>query len=428
MTGAPGGPTAAGSLTVLRNARSGGRTVDVVLDPAAGTIRDVLGSGSGRPPPGATVVDLDGFLLLPAPAEPHAHLDKALLADRVPNATGDLAGAIEAMHMLAPSITHDDLVARAREAALMALANGTTAIRSHADVGSHTGLRHVAALLEVRDSLSDVMTIQVVSLTSSPLGGPAGVAHARLLHEALAMGADVAGGCPHLDDERVACMTTVLDAAEAAGVPVDLHMDENTDPASRDLAALAADVAARRFPLPVTASHCVSLGIQPPDEARRTAAAVADAGIAVVANPQTNLYLQGRDQPVATPRGLTAVRALLDAGAVVAGGGDNVRDPFNPMGRADALEIASLLVTAGHLLPHEAFAAVTDGARRAMGLPVVTVAPGSVADLLAVRAASLTEAIAAAPPDRLVFSRGRLVAETRSTRTFHGLAIPAAHA
>ena len=40
--------------------------------------------------------DLAGMLLLPAMAEPHAHLDKALTAERVPNPTGDLAGAIDA--------------------------------------------------------------------------------------------------------------------------------------------------------------------------------------------------------------------------------------------------------------------------------------------------------------------------------------------
>ena len=39
----------------------------------------------------------DGYLLLPAFAEPHAHLDKAFLAERVDNPTGDLMGAILAM-------------------------------------------------------------------------------------------------------------------------------------------------------------------------------------------------------------------------------------------------------------------------------------------------------------------------------------------
>ena len=42
------------------------------------------------------VHDLKGWLLVPAMAEPHAHLDKALTADIVPNPSGELMGAITA--------------------------------------------------------------------------------------------------------------------------------------------------------------------------------------------------------------------------------------------------------------------------------------------------------------------------------------------
>ena len=74
--------------------------------------------------------------------------------------------------------------------------------------------------------------------------------------------------------------------------------------------------------------------MQPPERQRAIAEAVAAAGIAVVALPATNLFLQGRDHQQAMPRGLTAVRALLEAGVVVAAGADNLQDPFNPLGRA----------------------------------------------------------------------------------------------
>jgi cytosine deaminase len=68
----------------------------------------------------------------------------------------------------------------------------------------------------------------------------------------------------------------------------------------------------------VTASHCVSLAVQQPAMQQRVSEQVAAAGIAVIALPQTNLFLQGREQPVATPRGLTAVRPLRTAGVTVA--------------------------------------------------------------------------------------------------------------
>jgi cytosine/creatinine deaminase len=116
-------------------------------------------------------------------------------------------------------------------------------------------------------------------------------------------------------------------------------------------------------------------------------------------------------------RGLTALRPLLDAGVTVAGGGDNLRDPFNPVSRADPLETASLLVTAGHLTPEEAYTAVSTGARAAMGLPEVQVAPGFPAELLAIQASSLGEAIAGGT-SRVVLHQGRMVSRTTVTREF----------
>jgi cytosine deaminase len=148
------------------------------------------------------------------------------------------------------------------------------------------------------------------------------------------------------------------------------------------------------FPYGATASHCVSLGVQPPEVAASVAERVAAARVAVVCNPQTNLFLQARGQRSAPVCGLTALRPLLEAGVTVAAGGDNLRDPFNSVGRADPLETASLLVAAGHLRPDEAYAAVSGGARAAMGLPEVQVAAGFPAELLAVQASSLGEAIA----------------------------------
>ena len=101
----------------------------------------------------------------------------------------------------------------------------------------------------------------------------------------------------------------------------------------------------------------------------------------------------------------------------MAAGADNVRDPFNSMGRSDPLETAALMVMAGHLLPHEAFAAVTDGSRGAMALPVVSIAPGSPAELVAMPLSSLSDALAGASEARTVWHHGRVVARTTMNTT-----------
>lgn len=387
-----------------------GSPLSLRADPATGRIADA--DAVLVPHPGEEVLDCAGMVLLPAPAEPHAHLDKALSAARAPNPTHDLIGAIAAWHAYRPSLDEEEILGRARSAALELVAHGATAIRTHVDVGPGIELRAVRALVGLREELSGLADLQIVALPSPPLAGPAGAAERRRVAEAIEAGVDVVGGYPHLDLDPPAATEAALSMAEAAGRPLDLHVDEQLDPRALWLPDLIALVAERRFPHGVVASHCVSLGMQEEDVQQLIARAAAEAGVAVVTLPQTNLYLQARDRRTAPPRGLTALRALLDAGATVAAGADNVRDPFNCVGRSDPLETAALLVMAGHLTPEEAYAAVSSGARRAMGLPPVSLDPGAPAEVLAVRGSSLVDAIARSSDHRFVLHAGRCVART----------------
>jgi len=381
-----------------------GTRADVTVED--GTIAAVAAPGAAPPPPGATVVDLAGHVLLTAAVEPHAHLDKAFLAERVHNPTGDLLGAIEAMVAARPTLTVEDTVERAERAARLMAANGFTAVRTHADTTLDQGLRSVEALVEVRRRVADVIDVEVVALTGWPVVGPEGDACKGLLRDALAAGADVVGGCPHLDVATRPATEVYLEIAAEFGVAVDLHTDETLDPRIAGLADLADLVLRTGFPHPVTASHCVSLGMQPLDQQRATAEKVAEAGISVITLPATNLYLQGREHAQATPRGLTAVKVLREAGVNVAAGGDNLQDPFNPMGRACPFETAALSVLAAHLQPDEAWAAVTTCAAAATARPARSIAPGEPADLIAVTAGSVREAIATGAPRRRVWRRG----------------------
>jgi cytosine deaminase len=391
-------------MTWLRSARTmTGELVDVEL--ADGLIAQVTPPSGNR---GVGDVDLTGQVLLPSFVEPHAHLDKALTASRVKNVTGDLPGAIEAMQAIAQSLTVEDIAARAEAALLIQLAYGTTSIRTHVNVGHEIGMRALEALIGVRERWRGVVELQLVALVSNPLNGQPG----RDLRRALREGADVAGGCPHLDPEPDLAVAICLDAAGEAGVPLDLHTDETLDPAKLTLSTMADLVARTGFEHRVTASHCVSLAVQQPSVQRQVSEQVAAAGIAVVALPQTNLFLQGRDHPVATPRALTAVGPLRAAGATVAAGGDNLRDPFHPLGRGDALEVAALMVTAGHLDPLLALESVSSAPRTALGLPPVQLAPGFPADLVAIPAADALEALGAASAARTVWRAGRIVART----------------
>jgi cytosine deaminase len=361
------------------------------------------------PEPDEQVVDLTGHLLLPALAEAHAHLDKAFLSERIANPTGDLMGAIIAMATSRHLIGVQDTIERAERAVRLMVSNGATLIRTHADTTLENGLTSVEALVEVRRRVAEICELQIVSLVSWPITRAAGANSRALLHDALQAGADVVGGCPHLDDHRDEANETLLTIAAEHGVPVDLHTDETLDLAANGLEDLSRRVRTSGFPHRVTASHCVSLSMQSESRQREIAEVVAAAGVSVVALPPTNLFLQGREHQQAMPRAITAVKSLRAAGVAVCAGADNLQDPFNPLGRGDPLETAALMVMAAHLLPDDALAAVAGIAWGVLTGDSATITVGSPARLVAIRATSVREAIAFGPPGRVVIHDGRIV-------------------
>jgi cytosine deaminase len=403
------------SISQLTNATlPDGSRVDVTLD--GGTVSGIFPSGTrGDRKDSGTIdhstidhstIDLSGFLLLTAPAEPHAHLDKALSWDLIDPPMGDLELAIQSWRDYTEVMTVESIADRARKATLLLLRQGTTAVRTHVDmlVGDDP-MRGVRALVRVRDELRELMDIELVALA-----GP--FVPSEHVDEAIDLGVDLVGGAPHLAGDPIADLRRLIRIAERRGVGSDIHTDESLTGAST-LGEYARLV--RGWTVPASAGHCVRLGTLEPTELAAVIAEVLASDLGIITLPITNLYLQGWQHPVGTPRGLTALRALLDAGVRVAAGADNVRDPFNPVGRSDALETASLLVSAGHLTLDEAYAAVSSGARSVMSLPVAGVEVGAAAELLAVRGANLSDVIANASPDRFVIHAGRLVAQSTVT-------------
>lgn len=414
--------------TVLANARLADRPDDLVdITISDGLIASIESHDANRQSadeagePAGTEHDLGGWLVVPSLAEPHAHLDKALTAELVPNPTGDLMGAIEAWQAASAAglITHEGIVERATAALDLLLVHGVTAVRTHVNVLESIGASAVVALREAAQAFDGLVDLQIVGLVGFPITGADGAGTRAALTASLEAGLDRVGGCPHLDPDGLGLIDLALEAATDAGIGIDFHVDEVLDPNVLTLRDYARRVIDTGFEHPVTASHCVSLGLQSSEVQAEVASLVAEADMSIIPLPQTNLFLQGREQPTATPRALTAVAALQDAGVNVAAGGDNVQDPFNLVGRSDPLETAALMVMAGHQLPDDAFAMVSANVRAALGLPAVSVEVGSPADLLAIDAPSIRGAIADAPMSRRVFRGGKLLASADQTTRVH---------
>ncbi|WP_030671941.1 amidohydrolase family protein [Streptomyces cellulosae] len=382
-----------GAPLLLCGARlTDGRTVDVRL--VGGRIEAVGTAGSlsaGGTRACAARLDLGGYLLLPAPAEPHSHGDTALSAD---GEGGEGPVSYDA----------HDVQRRATEAALLQLGHGATAVRAHVRVGDVQGLGALTAVLQAGRSLRGLTELTTVAMPRM-LTGVAGADSLAMLRDALKMGASVVGGCPDLDPDPTGYVEAVLEVASEHGCPVDLHTDA-ADPAR--LARLAAMAGGLRPG--VTLTPCGGLARLPAEVTARTADQLAAAGVAVVCLPQGGCGSVER-------RGTAPVRVLRAAGVRVAAGSGALRDVSNPVGRGDPLEAAYLLASRDGLRPEEAYDAVSTSARAVLGLAEVRVEAGFPAELLAVRGDRLAGALSLAY-SRIVIHRGRVVARTSAVREY----------
>ena len=368
-------------------------------------------------------VRLDGRVLGPGFVDLHMHLDKALTGEFRPNRSGTLDEARQIFRDYKPTATVEDIAARARRLALMALRHGTTALRTHTDVDNSWGLRSVEALLGVRESFRAVLDIQVVAFPTGYMDvlDDEGL---KMVRAALEMGADLVGGLPTLSKDPAAHCDRLLALAREFDRDVDMHVDESGNP--NDLAILELCRATRRHRWEgrVTAGHLCSLEAVEPAKANETIAQIAGAGITVVSLPSCNLYLQGRGDTTCIRRGVTRVRAMLDRGINVCYASDNVRDAFNPFGNADMLEVGLIMAHAAHMGDPEGLRKVVEmgtinPARTFYrGMPV-GIAVGAPADLVVLDETDPDQIIVTQPERLKVYKSGRLVAESERRFQIH---------
>ena len=386
---------------------------------------------SGVSPTSILTLDADGRMAVPGFVEPHIHLDKALISERAPvNVSGTLTEAIEILWEIKRNYTVDEIADRASRVLARALEHGVSRLRTHVDVDPIGGTRPAEGLIRARDRFSDLIDIQIVAFPQEGIVKSPGTE--ALMHEVMKLGVDVVGGMPFNEaspqDSR-RHIEIVFDIAREFDADIDMHVDETYDPAARTLEMLAELTIVNGWQGRVTAGHTCALASYPRDYADRVIARLREANVNMIANPATNLMLQGRLDDYPKRRGVTQVKELLAAGVNVACGQDCVHDTFYPFGQNDPLEIAFLLCHASQMSqPAEILTVmdmVTINGAKALRVPDFRVAPGAVADLVVLDARDAREAFAARSPRRWVVRRGKLIAETRlETRRYFD--IPAA--
>lgn len=374
-----------------------------------GRIADI---GPTLPDGDAEILALDGQLVLPGLIDMHQHLDKSRTRALLDNPSGTLEGAAAAYRALAPSVTREQMIARARRTVEACGARGTVAIRSHTNIDPQTGVRGIEAMVALREACAERMRIQVVGHVTSGATSMLRESEAWL-REAVDLGIDAIGGVPAFSSEPLAFLRLLFDCAERSGLPLDMHIDEHLDAGRAMFRELAKMTRAYGLAGRVVAGHASALSAMPPDEARRTIDELREAGIGVVTLPAANLFLQGRDAERLPPRGLTRVKELLAAAIPVAAASDNIGDPFVPTGSGDLLEIARWTLLAGQFGLSDlrtVFEMVSSAPAEMIGLGADWgIRRGARADLLIARAETIDDLVAEGALERTVMLAGRVV-------------------
>jgi cytosine deaminase len=381
-----------------------------------GRIADI---GPGLAEGDAEVLPVDGQLVLPGLVDMHQHLDKSRTRPLLDNPSGTLAGASAAYRALAPTVSQDQMMARAERTVETCSAYGTVAIRSHTNIDPQSGVRGIKAMVALRERCADRMRIQVVGHVTSQATSMLRESEAWL-REAIDLGIDAIGGVPSFSSDPVAFLKLLFDAAERSDLPIDMHIDEHLDADNVLFAEVARMTRTYGMAGRVVAGHCSALSAMAPDAALRTIDDLREAGVGIVTLPAANLFLQGRDADRLPPRGLTRVKEILASGIPFAAASDNIQDPFVPTGSGDLLEIARWTLLAGQLGlgdMRRVFEMVSTVPAQLIGLGADWgIRKDARADLLIVRAETIDDLVAGGALERTVMIGGRIVSSTSTRR------------
>src|SRR5215471_13196004 len=386
--------------TIYRNLRQPDGTV-VDLSIADGRIAAIEPAGRTVPTQ-AQIVDGNGQLLLPALVESHAHLDKTLwgLPWRPHSAGPSLADLIANERRVLREVKVP-IAKRAGGLLENCIARGSLYVRSHIDVDPEIGLRHVEALLALREAYRDVVEMQFVVFPQTGMLIQPGTV--ELMERALEMGVEIVGGLDPagIDNDPIRHLETIFNLADRHGRGVDIHLHDAGELGLWQIERIADFTESRGFAGKVMISHAFCLGMVPPAQIEALGRRLADLRISLMSTAPADYSLP----PVAFLKAL---------GVNICCGSDGIRDAWSPFGTGDMLERALILALRFDWRKDEelaaAFEAATIAGARALGLAGYGLAPGHAANFILLPAENLSEAIARRPHQRTVVSRGKVIA------------------
>ncbi|MCJ7533080.1 MAG: amidohydrolase family protein, partial [Anaerolineales bacterium] len=288
---------------------------------------------------GEIEIDAGRMLVTESFVNPHLHLCKVFTLQMMDGASlksyhgagmGKAMTAIELAARVKEQYDETWIIKNVRKAVAQAAQYGNTHIRAFADVDSKACLEGVKALLRAREEFMGVVDIQVVAFAQDGIAREPGAA--ELMHQAMVLGADVAGGIPwieYTEADMLDHVRFIFDLAQEFNKDVSMLVDDAGDAGLRSLELMALETIKRGWQGRSLAHHARAMALYPLPYFQKISALLKKAQMGVVSDPHTG-PLHAR------------VRELLDEGNLVCLGQDDISDAYYPFGRNNMLEVAFL--------------------------------------------------------------------------------------
>jgi cytosine/adenosine deaminase-related metal-dependent hydrolase len=280
--------------------------------------------------------------------------------------------------------------------------NGTGHIRTHVDITPAFGLKGLEGVLAAREAHAHMATVQVVAFPQVGVMRAQGMV--AMVEDAVRAGADLVGGIDpsEIDRDARGHLDAIFGIADRRGVGIDIHLHEPGELGLFSVQEICARTTALGMQGQVTVSHGFCLGGITESKQKAAAALMAESGVALVSH--------GAGGATLPPLFL-----LAEAGVRVFCGNDDVRDTWSPYGTGDMLERAFVIgwrsdVRHDHLL-EQVYGMCSSIGAAVLGVAENGVEVGKEANFFTIPVETVAEAVGMHLPRKLVFFRGRQVAQ-----------------
>ena len=396
---------------IIRNARlantaPGGQTVDIGV--RGGLIVEIMPKLAADGPQH----DAGGKLVSPGLIESHFHLDKAMIADRVPLQPNRMVrDHMERTASIKHTFTPEDIYARAKATLDQCLLHGVTHMRTQIEVDPNVGLQGFEAIEQLRKDYAWAIDIQsCVFLQEGWTGVPGADEN---LVACLKRGATVVGGGIRYDKDGPGQIRRVFELAQEYDIDVDFHLDGGYDVKQLDYPQVCEITDKIGWQGRVAFGHGSKFSCMPVKQQAAVGKRLGQSGVSLAVLPATDLFNAGRHVEHTVMRGVTDANTLIENGANCTIATNNVLNPFTPYGDCSLTRIVNLYANIVQRYgPKDlgvSFEMITDRAAKLMRLKDYGIEVGKAADLVVWGETLPSDVIAKCALPLAGFKRGRRI-------------------